>query len=92
MRQNPQRQAQLADPSSLTMSKRRGRRPRGSEQPKTKTKTKTTTTQQEVHFSPFEEEFFRTGEVLHETTTLPHEEPEKPSLWRRLFARTTLRA
>lgn len=68
------------------MSKRRRRRPAGSEQPKTQAK------QQEAHFSPFEEEFFRTGEVLHETTTLPHEEPEKPSLWRRLFARTTLRA
>jgi hypothetical protein len=72
------------------MSKRRGRRPRGSEQPKTKLKT--TTKPQEAHFSPFEEEFFRTGEVLHETTTLPHEEPPRPSLWRRLFARTTLRA
>jgi hypothetical protein len=43
-----------------------------------------------MHFSPFEEEFFRTGEVLHETTTLPHE--DKPSLWRRLLARTMLRA
>jgi hypothetical protein len=68
------------------MSKRRRRRPRGSDQPKTKTKPP------EVHFSPLEEEFFRTGDVLHETTTLPHEEPAKPSLWRRLLARTMLRA
>jgi hypothetical protein len=68
------------------MSKRRRRRPRGSDQPKTKAKPP------EVHFSPFEEEFFRTGDVLHETTTLPHEEPAKPSLWRRLLARTMLRA
>jgi hypothetical protein len=69
------------------MAKRRRRHARGSNQPQTK-KTKP----HEAHFSPFEEEFFRTGEVLHETTTLPHEEPPKPSLWRRLLARTTLRA
>jgi hypothetical protein len=72
------------------MSKRRRRRPRGSDQPKTKAKA--TAKPQEVHFSPFEEEFFRTGEVLHETTTLPHEEPARQSLWRRLLARTMLRA
>jgi hypothetical protein len=70
------------------MSKRRRRQARGSNQPKTKLKAKP----QEAHFSAFEEEFFRTGEILHETTTLPHEEPPKPSLWRRLLARTTLRA
>ena len=69
------------------MSKRRRRQARGSNQPKTKLKQP-----QEAHFSAFEEEFFRTGEILHETTTLPHEEPPKPSLWRRLLARTTLRA
>lgn len=66
------------------MAKRR-RRSRGSSQPKSKQPPAP-----QVHFSSFEEEFFRTGEVLHETVTL--EEPEKPSLWRRLLARTTLRA
>ena len=30
--------------------------------------------------------------LLHETTTLPHEDPARPSLWRRLLARTMLRA
>jgi hypothetical protein len=66
------------------MSKRRRRQARGSAQPKTK--------QPEAHFSPFEEEFFRTGEVLHQTTELPHDEPARQSLWRRLLARTMLRA
>ena len=42
-----------------------------------------------VHFTAAEEEFFRTGDSLHEVpaAVLEEAEPERPSLWRRLFSR-----
>lgn len=42
-----------------------------------------------AHFTDIEEEFFRTGDSLHElpAAALEEAEPERPSLWRRLFSR-----
>ena len=43
-----------------------------------------------AHFTAAEEEFFRTNDWLHElpaACTVEEAEPERPSLWRRLFSR-----
>jgi len=65
------------------MSKRRRRSRAGSGKHKARPSTP------EVHFTAAEEEFFRTGESLHEMSaaTIEEREPERPSLWRRVVAR-----
>jgi hypothetical protein len=66
------------------MSKRRRRSRAGSG----KHKARPTATAV-AHFTAVEEEFFRTGDSLHELPAASFEEaePERPSLWRRLFSR-----
>jgi len=69
------------------MSKRRRRSRSGSG----KHKARPTAPPPVVHFTAAEEEFFRTGDSLHEvpvsSAVFEDIEPERPSLWRRLFSR-----
>jgi len=67
------------------MSKRRRRSRSGSG----KHKARPTAPPPVVHFTAVEEEFFRTGDSLHEVPAAVFEEVERerPSLWRRLFSR-----
>jgi hypothetical protein len=66
------------------MSKRRRRSRSGSGKHKARP-----TAPPVAHFTAAEEEFFRTGDSLHEVPAAAFEdlEAERPSLWRRLFSR-----